>query len=85
MTADAISNLITHGNGPTVEFKHSLAKDVGRESCAFANADGGTILIGVSDTGDIVGATDHNRLMSRDQSTGRSPDPPIELEIESVG
>ena len=30
MTQDAISDLIARGEGPTVEFKRSLAKDVGR-------------------------------------------------------
>ena len=55
MTPDAISDLIARGEGPTVEFKRSLTKDVGRELCAFANAGGGIILIGVSDAGEIVG------------------------------
>ena len=85
MTSDAISDLIARGEGPAVEFKRSLTKDVGRELCAFANASGGTILIGVSDTGEIVGAAVHNRLKSRVQSTARSAEPPIELEVGSVG
>ena len=85
MSQDAISALIAHGEGPTVEFKRSLTKDVGRELCAFANADGGTILIGVSDADEIVGVANHNRLKSRLQSTARSTEPPIELEVESVG
>ena len=85
MTREPISDLIARGEGPTVEFKRSLTKDVGRVLCAFANAGGGTILIGVSDTGETVGVADHNRLKSRVQSTARSLDPPIELEVESVG
>ena len=84
MTTDAISDLIARGEGPTVEFKRSLTKDVGRELCAFANSDGGTILIGVTDTGEIVGVANHNRLKSRLQSTARSAEPPVELEVESV-
>ena len=84
MTQDSISEFISSGEGPTVEFKRSLAKDVGRELCAFANADGGTILVGVSDSGEIVGVANHNRLKSRVQSTARSAEPPIELEVESV-
>ena len=84
MTQDAISDLIARGEGPTVEFKRSLAKGIGRELCAFANADGGTVLIGVSDSGEIVGAANHNRLKSRVQSAARSAEPPIELEVESV-
>ena len=85
MILDAISDLIAKGEGPTVEFKRSLTKDVGWELCAFANAGGGTILIGISDTDEIVGVANHNRLKSRLQSTARSAEPPIELEVESVG
>ena len=80
-----LSELIAHGEGATVEFKRSLAKDVGRGLCAFANAGGGTVLLGVSDAGRIVGVADHNRLKSRVLSTARSADPPIEVEVESVG
>ena len=85
MTQNAISDLIARGEGPTVEFKRSLAKDIGRELCAFANVSGGTILIGVSDSGEIVGVANHNRLKSRLQSTARSAEPPIALDVESVG
>ena len=85
MTPGAISDLIASGEGPTVEFKRSLTKDVGRELCAFANAGGGTILIGVSDADEIVGVANHNRLKSRLQSTARSAEPPIALDVESVG
>ena len=84
MTLNAVSDLIARGEGPTVEFKRSLTNDVGRELCAFANSDGGTILIGVTDTGETVGVANPNRLKSRLQSTARSADPPIELEVESV-
>ena len=48
MTREAISDLIARGEGSTMEFKRSLGRELGRELCAFANADGGTILIGVS-------------------------------------
>ena len=54
-------------------------------SCARSpNADGGTILIGVTDTGEIIGVANHNRLKSRLQSTARSAEPSIELEVTSV-
>ena len=86
MTRDVnseLADLLARGEGGTVEFKRSLAKDVGL--CAFANASGGTVLLGVSDAGKIVGVADHNRLKSRVLSTARSADPPIEVEVESVG
>ena len=85
MTQHTIQDLITQGEGPMFEFKRSLTKDMGRELCAFANAGGGTVLLGVSDSGEIVGVADHNRLKSRVQSTARSADPPIKIEVESVG
>ncbi len=47
MTYDAISKFIARGEGSTLEFKRSLKKDFGREPCAFGNADGRPILIGV--------------------------------------
>ena len=85
MTRAAISELIGGGEGDTVEFKRSLARDVGRELCAFANAGGGTVLLGVTDAGKVVGVADHNRSKARVLSTARSADPPIEVEVESAG
>ena len=85
MTREAISDLIASGEGATVEFKRSLARDVGRELCAFANAGGGTVLLGVTDAGKVVGVADHNRSKARVLSTARSADPPIEVEVESAG
>ena len=83
--ASEVARLIASGEGVGVEFKRSLTKDVGRGLCAFANAGGGTVLLGVSDAGRILGVTDHNRLKARVSSTARSADPPIEVEVESVG
>ena len=80
-----LADVIAHGECATVEFKRSLTKDVDRGLCAFANASGGTVLLGVSDAGKVVGVADHNRLKSRVLSTARSADPPIEVEVESVG
>ena len=84
MTHTVVSDLLPRAEDSTVEFKRSLTKDIGRELCALANAGGGTVLIGVSDTGEIVGVSDHDRLKSRLQSTARAAVPPIELAVESV-
>ena len=81
----AVADLIAGGEGATIEFKRSLTKDVGRGLCAFANAGGGTVLIGVSDAGGVVGVRDHNRLKARVLSTARSAEPPIVVEVESIG
>ena len=52
-----IADIIKQGESETVEFKTSFGKDVIETAVAFANTRGGTILIGISDDGDIVGTT----------------------------
>ena len=79
-----LAQLTALGEGYTIEFKRSGTSELGREICAFANATGGVILIGVADDGVVCGVADHNRLKSRVQSIARSAEPPIAVEIESV-
>ncbi len=81
----ALSDLLALREGSTVEFKRSLRSDLGREICAFANAAGGVILLGVDDEGTVLGVEGHNRLKSQVQSVARSADPPISVELESMG
>ena len=64
MITHALRNLIALGEGFTTEFKRSGTSNLGREICAFANATGGVILVGVADDGKAVGVDDHNRLKS---------------------
>ncbi|MFP4583141.1 MAG: ATP-binding protein [Desulfococcaceae bacterium] len=85
MTREDLSNLIALGEGFTTEFKQAGGSKLGREICAFANATGGAILIGVSDNGKIVGVNDHNRLKSEVQTIARTAEPPIAVDIEMVG
>ena len=49
---------IEAGEGRATEFKRQLGKDlsaIGKAICAFANGEGGLIVIGVDDAGSIVG------------------------------
>ena len=39
----------------TVELKQELSKNIKKEIVAFANSKGGTIYIGITDTGEILG------------------------------
>ena len=80
-----LSDLLALGEGSEVEFKRSLRSDLGREICAFANATGGVILLGVDDEGTVRGVEGHNRLKSQVQSIARSADPPISVELEGMG
>ena len=84
MSAQELHTLIARGEGFTSEFKRSMPSDLGREMCAFANASGGVILLGVTDKGEIVGVADHNKLKSQIQAIARSAEPPIRVEIASI-
>ena len=84
MNEKTLSDITALGEGFTTEFKRSMPSNLGREICAFANATGGVILIGVTDDGEIVGIANHNKLKSQVQSIARSADPPIAVEMDSV-
>jgi ATP-dependent DNA helicase RecG len=52
--------LIAAGEGPSVEFKRNVLQrsDTASELIAFANTNGGILLVGVADDGTIVGVAD---------------------------
>jgi len=85
MNQSSLADLVALGEGFTTEFKRAGAAHIGREICAFANATGGVILIGVADNGEVCGVGEHNKLKSEVQNSARIAEPPIAVEIESVG
>ena len=85
MKKQDLANLLALGEGFTTEFKRAGTSNLGREICAFANATGGVILIGITDAGEVVGVGDHNKLKSEVQAIARSAEPPVGVEVESVG
>ena len=85
LTHQELLDLIAEGEGPGIEFQRSLGRNFGRELCAFANGDGGTVLLGVSKSGEVVGVGNHRRTRVKVLTVARSSDPPIVVEIESVG
>jgi predicted HTH transcriptional regulator len=52
---DKLLKIIAGGESETVEFNASFNRDVIETAVAFANTRGGTIIIGVSDDGVVVG------------------------------
>ncbi len=65
MDIDQLKPLITRGESETVELKTSTAqlKAAFETLCTFLNTQGGTVLIGVKDSGEIIGqnVTDQTR------------------------
>lgn len=60
MELNQLKKLVKQGEHQQLEFKQSLpaAEKLVREAIALANADGGMLLIGVDDNGEIVGLKD---------------------------
>ncbi|CAN2040141.1 putative Histidine kinase [Candidatus Magnetomoraceae bacterium gMMP-15] len=56
-TKDEILNIIHSGEGPKIEFKLDDVRNetIAREICAFCNAGGGSLVLGVDDAGTIIG------------------------------
>ena len=84
MTEKELIELIKQGEGQQLEFKAAYAKDIPNEICAFANADGGVLLIGVADDGSIQGCDYNNTKASNLQNSLDKIDPPPALNIEKV-
>jgi len=64
-----IEMILSKGESYTVEFKESADKSISDEVCAFANASGGKIYVGISDENEIIGADTSNSARSRLQDT----------------
>lgn len=78
--ADDLVLKCQEGEGFKLEFKEKLA-NLDREIVAFANAAGGEILLGVSDSGEIKGIEITNKLLSQIQDIARNCDPSIQIEL----
>lgn len=76
--------ILESGEGQFVEFKESLDKSLAKEITAFANASGGSIYVGISDSGDVKGVSITNKLKSEIQDISRNCDPPVIIALEET-
>ena len=72
------------GEGQFIEFKEAPDKSLPREMVAFANASGGVIYLGITDSGQIKGIEISNRLKSQIQDTARNCDPPVAALLSQI-
>ena len=77
-----LQQIISLGEGYHQEFKESIDKSLVREICAFANAAGGKVFIGVTDKGAISGISFDNTTRSRLQDTINQIEPKLNVNIE---
>ena len=73
--------ILAEGESYTVEFKASADKSLPTEICAFANASGGRVFIGVSDNGKVVGTNTSNAARSKVQDSINQIEPRIVADI----
>lgn len=72
LSAEEICELVAGGEGYNVDFKRSVpskVRELTEEVCSFLNAAGGYLLIGVSDSNEIVGAEIDNAKRSAIQGS----------------
>lgn len=82
MNEKELEFLISQGEGYNLEFKESFSDSIAKDICAFANANGGKVLLGVSDDGEIKGIRTTNKLKSRIYDITRNFDPKLEISIK---
>ncbi|MBU4086283.1 MAG: ATP-binding protein, partial [Nanoarchaeota archaeon] len=75
--------LLKQGEGLKLEFKENFdSRNLGKEIVAFANTEGGRILIGVDDRGKVKGIKATNKLKSEIHDIARNCDPSINIGLE---
>ena len=66
MDEQALLDLVREGEGQRVEFKRKASAGVVQTACAFANTEGGVLLVGIADEGRVVGTSpDEERRVSQ--------------------
>src|SRR5688500_8011815 len=78
-----LKNLIAEGEGQQLDFKYhiSSASKIAKSLVAFANTDGGRLLIGVKDNGKIIGIESEEEIYMIELAAESYCDPPVTIEI----
>lgn len=76
-----IQKLIAQGEHQRLDFKFEIssAKKISRTFSAFANTDGGILLIGVKDNGAIAGVRSEEEKYMAESAAGLFCDPPVQF------
>jgi len=76
-----INKITELGEGQFIEFKEAFDKSLQKEIVAFANASGGVIYLGITDSGKPKGIEITNRLKSQIQDIAYNCDPSILIHL----
>lgn len=71
--------------GPTIEFKREWSDGIKKTIVAFANSEGGTLLVGIDDEGQVVGVEDCDQCIVRVmQAAGNAIKPDVTLFVHAA-
>lgn len=86
LTLADVTKIIAKGESRTVEFKRSTGelREAMQTLCAFANGDGGRVLVGVRPEGKIVGQQISEQTRHEIAAAGERFEPPIEVAAETL-
>lgn len=78
-----IASLVAEGEHQTQDFKFLIsdARKIARSVSAFANTDGGRLLIGVKDNGTVAGVRNEEDIYVVEQAAGRYCRPAVNVEF----
>ncbi len=83
-TNSYICKLIEQGEHQRLDFKYAVndSKKIARTLAAFANTDGGTLLLGVKDNGRIVGVNSDEEYYMIEAAADLYCKPPIKFNVQ---
>src|SRR5262252_781491 len=89
MTSTGLNTLLARGESLHTEFKQWPVHpdDLAAAITAFANTDGGSILLGVADNGQVVGVADNDRdraAQTIDNVAFQNVQPPVTVVLETI-
>jgi len=88
MDIEELFELIEKGESLHVDFKEQLSRsneEVAKDLVCFANTDGGRVIIGISETGEIVGVKNPDEILRRiDDIAFNRCEPPITIVPETL-
>lgn len=86
MLNNPLKNLIGEGEGQNLDFKYNInsAPKIAKSLVAFANADGGVLLVGVKDNGRIVGVATDEELFMIELAAESFCAPQVNYSIEKI-
>ena len=76
--------ILSEGESYSIEFKENADKSFASEVCAFANASGGRVFIGVHDSGKFIGTDRSSNARSRIQDILNQIEPHLPVVIASL-